>query len=113
MTGSALATALRQTQILLCLFFRTIPQFRTGSMTSRTKFLDENVHAATADGARQLVILAAGLDTRADRMREELFEVRVFELDLPKAQEYKHECLKRVRLLQDLRDGRSLNIRLG
>lgn len=48
----------------------------------RTKFLDDVVLDACADGCRQVVILAAGLDARAFRLGLGP-EIRLFELDLP------------------------------
>nr|WP_083466159.1 SAM-dependent methyltransferase [Kibdelosporangium sp. MJ126-NF4]CEL13747.1 O-Methyltransferase involved in polyketide biosynthesis [Kibdelosporangium sp. MJ126-NF4]CTQ99434.1 O-Methyltransferase involved in polyketide biosynthesis [Kibdelosporangium sp. MJ126-NF4] len=54
----------------------------------RTKFMDEVVTeevetGEVAAGARQLVILGAGFDTRAYRMTDTLREVAVFEVDHP------------------------------
>ena len=48
----------------------------------RTRFYDDFLFAACAAGCRQVVILAAGLDTRAFRL-DWPAGVRVFELDLP------------------------------
>lgn len=54
----------------------------------RTAAIDDAVCAAIEGGARQLVLLGAGLDARAWRMPE-LGEVTVFELDHPDTQEHK------------------------
>jgi methyltransferase (TIGR00027 family) len=54
----------------------------------RTRAIDAALADAVAAGARQLVILGAGLDARAWRLRE-LSEVRVFEVDHPSTQAYK------------------------
>ena len=59
----------------------------------RTLVIDRAARDGVANGARQLVILGAGLDTRAYRM-EGLEDVAVFEVDYPSTQAY-----KRVRTL--------------
>jgi methyltransferase (TIGR00027 family) len=64
-------------------------------MALRTKVIDNAVCDAVAGGTRQLVILGAGLDGRAWRMRE-LSGVRVFEVDHPGTQGFKRAHLKRL-----------------
>jgi methyltransferase (TIGR00027 family) len=54
----------------------------------RTLALDAVVRDAVAGGARQLVVLGAGLDARAWRMPE-LGDATVFEVDHPSTQAYK------------------------
>jgi methyltransferase (TIGR00027 family) len=54
----------------------------------RTLVIDAYLRDALARGARQLVILGAGLDGRAYRLAE-LASVRVFEVDHPSTQTYK------------------------
>jgi methyltransferase (TIGR00027 family) len=54
----------------------------------RTLAIDEAVRAGVRVGLEQLVVLGAGLDARAFRMRE-LEGVRVFEVDHPSTQAYK------------------------
>ncbi len=56
----------------------------------RTAAIDTAVRRAVDAGARQLVVLGAGLDARAWRMPE-LRETSVFELDHPSTQTYKRE----------------------
>ncbi|MFO0744134.1 MAG: class I SAM-dependent methyltransferase [Myxococcota bacterium] len=56
----------------------------------RTQAIDAEVERAVAAGVRQLVILGAGLDTRAHRLAS-LGEVRVFEVDHPSTQGHKRE----------------------
>jgi methyltransferase (TIGR00027 family) len=51
----------------------------------RTRAIDAALREGVASGARQLVVLGAGLDARAWRMPE-LGEVRVFEVDFPATQ---------------------------
>ena len=60
------------------------------AMVLRTMALDDAIREAVAGGARQLVILGAGLDGRAFRMRE-LAGVDVLELDHPDTQAPKRE----------------------
>lgn len=57
-------------------------------ITLRVATIDAQVRLAVAAGARQLVILGAGFDTRAHRM-DELAPVRVFEVDHPATQRVK------------------------
>ena len=67
---------------------------RTGGLVShlelRTALMDEAVREAVAEGCRQLVLLGAGLDSRAWRMPE-LEDVTVFEVDHPATQSWKRE----------------------
>lgn len=58
----------------------------------RTHFFDEYFAAATAAGIQQVVILAAGLDSRAYRLDWPADTV-VYEIDLPKVLEYKAATL--------------------
>lgn len=60
----------------------------------RTRFIDSRLEAAVREGARQLVILGAGFDSRAYRFQELLAKTRVFEVDHPATQERK---IQRVR----------------
>ncbi|MGK3992066.1 class I SAM-dependent methyltransferase [Sorangium sp. So ce1024] len=58
----------------------------------RTRAIDDALRDAVARGASQLVVLGAGLDSRAMRLPE-LAGVQVFEVDLPATQRYKVERL--------------------
>jgi methyltransferase (TIGR00027 family) len=58
----------------------------------RTRFYDDFLTAATAAGSRQVVLLAAGLDTRAFRLAWPA-GTRVFELDLPGVLAFKEAVL--------------------
>jgi methyltransferase (TIGR00027 family) len=58
----------------------------------RTHFFDAYFAEATAAGVRQVVILAAGLDSRAYRLNWPA-GVTVYEIDLPKVLEYKAQTL--------------------
>ncbi|MBF6065499.1 class I SAM-dependent methyltransferase [Nocardia terpenica] len=63
-----------------------------GLMGHRSKFYDDFFLDAAADGVRQAVILAAGLDARAYRLSWPTGTV-VFELDQPKVLEFKQTVL--------------------
>lgn len=58
----------------------------------RTRYFDTYFETAAAVGVRQIVILAAGLDSRAYRLRWPDGTV-VFELDQPQVLEFKREAL--------------------
>lgn len=58
----------------------------------RTRFYDEYLAAAAAAGCRQVVLLAAGLDTRAFRLAWPA-GTRLFELDLPDVLAFKEPVL--------------------
>jgi len=64
-------------------------------MQVRTRVIDDALRAFVARGGRQLVLLGAGYDTRALRLRE-LAGVRVFEIDHPATQGHKREVLDRI-----------------
>lgn len=59
------------------------------AMTVRTRFIDEGLHRAVADGASQVVILGAGYDSHAYRCQDRLRPARVFEVDRPMMQALK------------------------
>lgn len=65
-------------------------------MMARTRFFDERLLRAVQGGARQVVILGAGFDSRAYRFRESLGQVKFFELDTPETQEYKKQRMVEV-----------------
>jgi methyltransferase (TIGR00027 family) len=58
----------------------------------RTRFFDDYLLAATTAGCRQVVLLAAGLDTRAFRLAWP-DGVRLLELDLPEVLAFKEQIL--------------------
>lgn len=70
---------------------RKEPEVQSAVMTLivRTKFIDERLQRAIADGATQVVIMGAGWDTRAHRFKELLRGARVFEIDQPATQNWK------------------------
>ncbi len=67
------------------------PEVQSAVMTLnvRTKFIDERLQRAIADGATQVVIMGAGWDTRAHRFAGILRNARVFEIDQPATQNWK------------------------
>ncbi len=67
-----------------------------GYMAARLRWMDDIVRREVADGVDQLVILGAGYDTRAYRMRDELDGVQVFEVDVPATSRDKRARLKKV-----------------
>jgi methyltransferase (TIGR00027 family) len=76
----------------------------------RTRYFDELLLAAGADGITQVVLLAAGLDSRAFRL-DWPAAVTVFEVDVPEVLAFKDRVLegrpptcRRVELRADLRD---------
>ncbi len=70
---------------------RENPEVQSAVMTLlvRTKFVDEKLKKAIADGATQVVIMGAGWDTRAHRFADLLRNARVFEVDKPDTQDWK------------------------
>jgi methyltransferase (TIGR00027 family) len=61
----------------------------------RTRFYDDFVQTASAGGCRQVVMLGAGLDTRAFRLDWPI-GTRLFELDLPDVLTFKQRVLSRL-----------------
>ena len=62
-------------------------------LTYRTKAFDSALLDALRDGARQVVVLGAGFDSRAYRFKSQLGEVRFMEVDLGSTQAYKKQRL--------------------
>ncbi len=60
-------------------------------MVTRSRYTEDRLAAAVAEGVTQYVILGAGLDTFA--YRNPFPQVRVFEVDFPATQEWKREML--------------------
>lgn len=61
----------------------------------RTRSIDDQVRQAIEEGARQLVLLGAGFDSRAYRLTE-ANRTKVFEVDHPATQSLKRERLAQV-----------------
>lgn len=64
-----------------------------GYMGVRSRFFDEYFLDASTAGVRQVVLLAAGLDTRAFRLSWPA-SVKLFEIDQPKVLEFKDSVLE-------------------
>jgi methyltransferase (TIGR00027 family) len=62
------------------------------SVAARTRYLDERIVGAVDGGCKQVVILAAGLDTRAFRLRVPT-DTRYFEIDLQELVQFKESTL--------------------
>lgn len=67
---------------------------------ARTKYLDE-LFLASIDGVDQVVVLGAGLDTRAYRFAEQLDGRRVFEVDHPGTAAWKRDRVQRLGVSTD------------
>jgi len=65
-------------------------------MIVRTRFIDDRIVAAIEEGARQLVILGAGFDRRAYRLREKVKGAKIFEVDAPDTQQLKRQRVEAV-----------------
>ncbi len=75
-----------------------VPYSRSSAVV-RTRAIDDLVRDAIQNGARQLVLLGAGLDSRGCRLNE-AGEIAVFEVDHPATQRLKkaqfHACLGKL-----------------
>jgi methyltransferase (TIGR00027 family) len=71
---------------------RRAPGARTSAI-ARTALLDDVVRRAVGDGVKQMVVLGAGFDCRAQRMPE-LAGVHVFEVDRVETQRFKRARLE-------------------
>jgi methyltransferase (TIGR00027 family) len=69
-------------------------EFFVDFQAARTKYFDEYFHGAADAGIRQVVILAAGLDSRAYRLNWP-GGTTIFEVDQPQVLEFKREVLAR------------------
>lgn len=67
--------------------------YSRSSAVVRTRAIDDLVRDAIRSGARQLVLLGAGLDSRGCRL-DEAREIAVFEVDRPATQRMKRERLQ-------------------
>jgi methyltransferase (TIGR00027 family) len=67
-------------------------------IAARSRFSEDTLAACVARGARQVVILGAGLDTFSLRNPHAGKGVRVFEVDYPATQAWKRERLKQAGL---------------
>ena len=63
---------------------------------ARTRYIDAHVNSCIDSGIEQLIILGAGYDSRAYRIKKLKNKVTVFEVDLPGIQKLKKEKLKKI-----------------
>src|SRR5262249_46688266 len=62
----------------------------------RTRAFEKALLDAIHDGARQVIVLGAGFDSRGYRFQRELRGARFMEIDYPPTQEYKKQRVKDV-----------------
>jgi len=67
-------------------------------VTARTRVFDEAFVDALEHGFPQIVLLGAGMDTRAFRFQEKNKGTTIFDLDIHATQRYKREVLKRKKI---------------
>ena len=72
------------------------PHLLVAVMTYRTKAFDAALLDALQNGARQVVVLGAGFDSRAYRFQSQLGNVRVMEVDYGPTQAYKKQRLGEI-----------------
>ncbi len=65
-------------------------------ITARTRFIDDYLSTCLENGIEQLVILGAGLDSRAYRFNQLIEHVHVFEVDHPATQRDKRKRLQLI-----------------
>lgn len=63
---------------------------------ARTRYIDDYVRSGIEKGARQLVLLGAGYDSRSYRLDEIRHPVRTFEVDFPATQAVKKEKVEQI-----------------
>ncbi|HLH29973.1 MAG TPA: SAM-dependent methyltransferase [Terriglobia bacterium] len=63
-------------------------------MLVRTRFIDDHLRSSLEKGAKQVVILGAGFDTRAYRFQDQLTDKTVIEVDYRSTQELKKRRLE-------------------
>ena len=68
----------------------------TGFLVARARCIDDCLQACLDSGIDQLVILGAGLDSRAYRFEQLRDHVKVFEVDHPATQQAKRRRLRKV-----------------
>jgi len=73
---------------------RLVPGARN-SIVARVRFFDDIVKSSIDDGLEQLVILGAGYDTRAYRIKG-MDKIKLFEIDHPATQKVKIEKIKEI-----------------
>src|SRR5215213_1202078 len=72
-------------------------------LTARARLVDDLAVKLAGEGLEQIVILGAGFDTMALRIRDSLRNVAVFEVDHPATQAAKREVMERIGAPNNLR----------
>jgi len=67
-----------------------------GFLVARCRYMDDFLQKCIDDGIRQVVILGAGLDSRAYRYTQLKDRVKVFEVDHPASQQAKQKKLRKI-----------------
>jgi len=65
-------------------------------VNARTKHIDEQLVQAVKEGARQVVVLGAGYDSRAYRFHKAYPKLAFFEVDLPAMSRWKQQAIERL-----------------
>lgn len=73
-------------------------RFIRAFVVARSRFVEQELSIVIERGVRQYVILGAGLDTFAYRNPYSSFDLRIFELDLPATQAWKHRRLDAAKI---------------
>ena len=97
--GGLNITTLAKHRMTRRLLLRAARHRRPGAYTyeiARTKFIDEIVLAEAAAGLDELILLGAGLDSRAYRLVDQLGGARVIEVDHPATQASKRARVRRL-----------------
>ncbi len=72
-------------------------------LTARARLVDDLAVELAGEGLDQIVLLGAGFDTMALRIRESLNDIKVFEVDHPATQEVKRKVMERIGVPDNLR----------
>jgi methyltransferase (TIGR00027 family) len=77
------------------LFRQRVNVLRRSAFVLRSRFAEDRLAEAAANGVSQYVVLGAGLDTFAYRQPAYARKLRIFEVDHPASQAWKQDCLAR------------------
>lgn len=79
---------------MVSVYDRVLPG-AVGWVLTRHRYFDDAIEEAVRDGAKQVVLVGAGYDSRAFRL-EALSDVRIFEVDHPDTQARKKKIVQRL-----------------
>jgi methyltransferase (TIGR00027 family) len=77
-------------------YLEQVHPFMLDCIPARTRYIDECINKGIDDGIEQLIILGAGYDSRAYRLKRLKGKVTVFEVDHPATQKLKKEKAKKI-----------------